>query len=200
MPINEASSIKDLSGKTVQFNSQQGPKTAHNYWNLARPHDLFSSCKLLQANTRKSWNFMTLGNVFTAWQETLSFSLFLTIISSLFSIFLLFFLLLLVSTIQPVYSSPFMFFLPLLDSTIQPVCSCSFSRCLSLTLCLFTRALSCSFSRCLSLILCLFTRALSCSFSRCLSLILRQRIDKTDFVLKLSSKFGHAISRHKNAG
>ena len=144
MPIKEASSIKDFSSKTVHFNTQQGQKTAHNHWNLARPHDryLFSLCKLLQANTRKSWNSLTLGNVFTVWQETLSFSLFLTIISSLFSSFLLFFLPLLVTTIQPVYLSPFLLFIPLLDYRIQPVCSCSFSRCLWLILCLFTRALS----------------------------------------------------------
>ena len=126
MPINEASSIKDLSGKTVQFNSQQGPKTAHNYWNLARPHDLFSSCKLLQANTRKSWNFMTLGNVFTAWQETLSFSLFLTIISSLFSIFCCSF-----SCCSSVRFSLF-----------TRALSCSFSRCSTAQFSRFVRALS----------------------------------------------------------
>ena len=126
MPIKEASSIKDFSGKTVQFNTQQGPKTAHNYWNLARPHGLFSPCKLLQANTRKSWNSLTLGNVFTAWKETLSFLLFLTIISSLFSSFLLFFLPL----------------LPVRFSLFTRALSCSFSCCSTVQFSWFARALS----------------------------------------------------------
>ena len=103
--------------------------------------------------------------------------------------------------ISSLFSSFLLFFLPLLPvrfSLFTWALSYFFSRCSTIQFSRFARAFSPAVCYWYSAYICI--RALSCSFSRCLSLIFRQRTDKTDFVLKLSSKFGHAVSRHRNAG